>query len=146
MRIGLSSPQALRATGAVLAAIPALTILIFSDGRDSSVIVRPIALAGLSLGPAMGWLLAPRAVIPGWRSALGTASVFALVCVVLGSFLAASLVSIPGETGSSTSRVLNMAMFGLVLLGLPMFAVVVTVAIVWVAAVRAISGWGTHTH
>lgn len=84
------------------------------------------------------WLLAERAVRPGWAEGLVAAALFDLGAVVLGSFVVAGLASIePGVAlGQIITTTIALGLMGLVILGIPMLLLGVPLTVAWMALLR----------
>lgn len=99
---------------------------------------RAIAVATAPIGAVIGWLFAVRAVRPGWRSGLVAALGFAAVAVAIGAFAVAGQAAIAANTDASSAigSALIFGVIGLVFAGLPMFGLVLPIALIWVVALR----------
>jgi hypothetical protein len=119
-----------RIVGAATAA--AISAVVFALGLLAGGLMASIGLAGLILALPMGWWLAPRAAQPGGRAVGVAALVFAGIATTLGAAIVAILRS--GGDSAATGSLLT---FGLVALGLPMFAVLLALSLLWATIVRA---------
>jgi hypothetical protein len=137
-------PSSLRWWGAALALVPGILLALLSlTSGGTNVTGRGIALAAAPIGAALGWLFAPRATRPGWRTGIGAAAGFAAVAVMIGAFVVAALVAMnepSADPNVAFRNFMTFTVFGLLLLGLPMFAFIFMIALSWVGALRLATG------
>ena len=137
----LAYPTPARLLGSTTAA--ALSYLVFGWGwskvADALPLQGQLTFAATSIAAVLGWLLAHRAVSPGWSAALSAAGTLAFVAVLVGSFAVAAQIAVPDhDLGSVVGLTLGAGVVGVALLGVPLLAVELVVALAWVGTLRAL--------
>jgi hypothetical protein len=127
----------------VLGILPTLAAVIPSgahSGPGPTPMGGAMENAAVVLGFVLSWMFAERAARPGWRHGLAAALGLDLWAVLLGSFIVALQLSLASETsGDPLVGTIQLGLFGLILLGLPMLVLVFFPAIAWVGVVQLAS-------
>jgi hypothetical protein len=120
--------------------LPGVTIGVIESDAGGTPMDRAFAAAAVLVASLFSWLLAEAAVRPGWRAAMSAIVAFAAGAVVLGSFVVAGLGSITagGDLATVIGSTIALGLLGLVFVGVPMLAIGVALAAVWVVVVRAV--------
>jgi hypothetical protein len=117
---------------AIAAAVPFVGL---AGGRLAS----QIGLACLVVAVPLGWLIAPQAARRGGRAVAIAGFLFAIMAVPIGSVLVAILISrAQGAAPASATEVGSLATFGLIVLGLPMFVIAFSLAVLWAIIVQIV--------
>jgi hypothetical protein len=146
----LARPSGVRIVGSATAI--ALALVAFAGSlrdADAPFVDQATAVAGVPIVALLGWVLAHRAVAPGWRSGVRAASVFALTAVVAGSFAVAAQAAIAagGDVGAGVGGTIALGLIGLVFFGIPTLAIGLVLALAWVGLLRLLvsalarAGW-----
>ena len=120
---------------AVSAAIAGVVLLVcLAIGAFAS----QIGIACFLVAIPLGWLIAPQAARRGGRAVAVAALVFAVIAVPIGDVLVAVLISRQGGAATSAADAAGgLATLGLIALGLPMFVIAFSLALLWATIVQA---------
>jgi hypothetical protein len=125
--------------GAALGLVPGVVMLIASTSDDFAVVGRAIAMAAAPVGATLGWLLAPVAMRTGRGSAAWASISVAAAAVLIGSFVvSATVFGQQTDPNAAFANTMTGGLFGLLLLGLPMFVTTLPIAYLWVVTLRQV--------